>query len=73
MSVSRVNINFCQILWEDLQDLKKPKILKEFYGFFVYKTSVNLIIPSDKFSSVLSAAVTELFNLLSLPPLMFLL
>ena len=46
----------------------------EFYvSFSVFKTSANLIILPNKFSSVLYAAVAELFSLLSLPPLIFLL
>ena len=43
--------------------LKKTKILKEFYMlFFVFKTVENLIAVSEKFSSVLPAAVAEVIQ-----------
>ena len=85
-SVSRVNINFVPNFigrftrpkgtkdYPYIISLKKTKTLKEFYMlFFVFKTVENLIAVSEKFSSVLPAAVAEVFNLLLLPPLLFLL
>ena len=56
---------------EETQNLNG--ILCSFFLVMFLKHSVNLIIPSDKLPSAVPAAAAELFNLLSLPPLIILL